>query len=60
MYSFDLIIYLTEKGLKKENNLAVLKEVTLILRASYQKVFLYSLKNISFIYERKIYRYEYN
>lgn len=60
MYSFDLIIYLTEKGLKKENNLAVLKEVTLILRASYQKVFLYSLKNISFIYERKIYRYECN
>lgn len=60
MYSFDLIIYLTEKGLKKENNLAVLKEVTLILRASYQNVFLYSLKNISFIYERKIYRYEYN
>lgn len=58
MYSFDLIIYLTEKGLKKENNLAVLKEVTLIL--SYQKVFLYSLKNISFIYERKIYRYECN
>lgn len=60
MYSFDLIIYLTEKGLKKENNLVVLKEVTLILRASYQNVFLYSLKNISFIYERKIYRYEYN
>lgn len=60
MYSFDLIIYLTEKGLKKENNLAVLKEVTLILRASYQNVFLYSLKNISFIYERKIYRYECN
>lgn len=60
MYSFDLIIYLTEKGLKKGNNLAVLKEVTLILRASYQNVFLYSLKNISFIYERKIYRYEYN
>lgn len=60
MYSFDLIIYLTEKSLKKENNLAVLKEVTLILRASYQKVFLYSLKNISFIYERKIYRYDCN
>lgn len=60
MYSFDLIIYLTEKSLKKENNLAVLKEVTLILRASYQNVFVYSLKNISFIYERKIYRYEYN
>lgn len=60
MYSFDLIIYLTEKGLKKENNLAVLKEVTLILRASYQNIFLYSLKNISFIYERKIYRYECN
>lgn len=60
MYSFDLIIYLTEKGLKKENNLAVLKEVILILRASYQNVFLYSLKNISFIYERKIYRYECN
>lgn len=60
MYSFDLIIYLTEKGLKKENNLAVLKEVTLILRASYQNVFLYSLKNISFIYERKMYRYECN